>query len=254
MTTTLLLGGVNVAKIKKEIVKLAKQLISQLILVSILLVLIPSGVIAAPEQVSPPLLPYTPDTSAINFSTDQPDPLILIDDPKLTFRIGESRADESARLAAEQARAAAAQKTISKTKTVARLKITVTTTPEPDFSAKRALAQAAAAAYGIPWQILEAVWQVESGKSWDTHRRSPAGAQGPAQFMPATWRRYGVDGNGDGVADINSAVDAIHGAAHYLAANGAASGDIYRALYAYNHADWYVQKVLKIAREIGYTG
>lgn len=40
------------------------------------------------------------------------------------------------------------------------------------------------------------------------------------QFMPGTWRAYGVDGNGDGAADINNAVDAIHGAANFIAKHG----------------------------------
>jgi len=110
---------------------------------------------------------------------------------------------------------------------------------------------AAAAQFGIPWQILEAVHQVESGKSGSTTTRSYAGAQGPMQFMPGTWRAYGVDGNGDGLVDANNVVDAIYGAAHLLARSGADEGRIDDALFNYNHAQWYVTKVKTIAYEIG---
>lgn len=133
---------------------------------------------------------------------------------------------------------------------VERVEITPTYGSDPGFEAKRALVQQAASAYGIDWKILEAVWQVETGKRWDTSIASYAGAQGPMQFMPGTWAAYGQDGNGDGVADVNNAYDALYGAANYLAASGASSGDNYRALFAYNHADWYVQKVLAVANSI----
>jgi murein DD-endopeptidase MepM/ murein hydrolase activator NlpD len=66
------------------------------------------------------------------------------------------------------------------------------------------------------------------------------------QFMPSTWMRWGVDANGDGVADPWNASDAIFSAARYLSAAGA-STDLYHAVYAYNHADWYVNEVLSLA-------
>lgn len=115
----------------------------------------------------------------------------------------------------------------------------------------RPIYQAAAAQFGIPWQLLEAVHEVESGKSGSTDRGSYAGACGPMQFMPGTWRTYGVDGNGDGTADITDVVDAIYGAAHLLARSGADEGRIDDALFNYNHAQWYVDKVKAIAYEIG---
>ena len=62
------------------------------------------------------------------------------------------------------------------------------------------------------------------------------------QFLAVTWASYGVDGNGDGVADRWVPADAIFAAAHYLAASGA-PGDYRKAIFAYNHADWYVVEV-----------
>lgn len=121
---------------------------------------------------------------------------------------------------------------------------------DPDLGTKRALAKKAAAKYSIDWKILEAVWQVESGKAWDTSVRSSAGAGGPMQFMPSTWRGYAQDGNGNGVASMYEAEDAVFGAAQLLAQSGASWGDIDSALFSYNHAQWYVDKVKGVANSI----
>jgi hypothetical protein len=87
---------------------------------------------------------------------------------------------------------------------------------------------------------------------------SYAGAEGWMQFMPETWAYYGVDANGDGVKDPNNPEDAIFAAANYLSASGMPS-DTWGAIFAYNHADWYVEDVLEhagcYADEVGsYTG
>ena len=99
--------------------------------------------------------------------------------------------------------------------------------------------------FGPDWYILAAVGKVESN-----HGQNPgtsyAGAMGPMQFIPSTWETSGVDGNGDGVANVMDPEDAIPAAARYLKAGGAPQ-DWYRALYSYNHADWYVKKVLAVA-------
>jgi murein DD-endopeptidase MepM/ murein hydrolase activator NlpD len=109
--------------------------------------------------------------------------------------------------------------------------------------------QRAGSSYGIPWQVLAAINKVESnfGRNMGP---SSAGAIGWMQFMPSTWLRWGTDANGDGVADPWNPEDAIFSAARYLAAAGGSS-DLYRAVYAYNHADWYVQEVLGLAGTFG---
>jgi hypothetical protein len=133
--------------------------------------------------------------------------------------------------------------------------------------------QRAAARYGIDWAILAAIGSIECD-----HGRNPAsgcnppgtvnvaGATGPMQFLGSTWRRgtaamavpaigpptrttadgYAADGDGDGLADIWNPADAIAGAARLLRANGA-PGDYRRAVFAYNHADWYVRDIFALA-------
>lgn len=117
--------------------------------------------------------------------------------------------------------------------------------------ALRPLYQAAAAQFGIQWQLIEAVHEVESGKSGSTTVKSYAGAQGPMQFMPGTWRAYAIDGDGDGDSDIHDLTDSIYTAAHYLARSGADENRIDDALFNYNHSYSYVNKVKNIALEIG---
>lgn len=95
------------------------------------------------------------------------------------------------------------------------------------------------------WHILVAVGKVESDHGQNMGP-STAGAMGPMQFLPSTWETSGVDGNGDGAANIMDPEDAIPAAAKYLQTGGAPN-DWYAALYSYNHADWYVRKVLAVA-------
>ncbi|XRQ13408.1 lytic transglycosylase domain-containing protein [Actinomadura welshii] len=109
--------------------------------------------------------------------------------------------------------------------------------------------QAAGTCPGLSWTVLAAIGQVESSHGRNVGPSS-AGALGPMQFMPATWKAYGVDGDRDGKADIMNPYDAIPGAAKYLCANGAGKGgkQLYNAIWHYNHAHWYVQKVLNLAK------
>jgi murein DD-endopeptidase MepM/ murein hydrolase activator NlpD len=93
--------------------------------------------------------------------------------------------------------------------------------------------------------VLAAINKVES--NWGRNMGpSSAGAIGWMQFMPSTWLRWGIDANGDGVADPWNPTDAVFSAARYLAAAGGTT-DLYRGVFAYNHAAWYVKEVLSLA-------
>jgi hypothetical protein len=115
--------------------------------------------------------------------------------------------------------------------------------------------QKASAAYGLGPQgpsVLAAINGIETAFGTNLNVSS-AGAVGWMQFMPETWAGYGVDANGDGVADPYDPEDAIFAAASYLLASGA-PGDWYNAVFAYNHADWYVAEVLANAQCYGQLG
>ncbi|WP_342525545.1 lytic transglycosylase domain-containing protein [Chryseomicrobium sp. FSL W7-1435] len=134
--------------------------------------------------------------------------------------------------------------------------------------------QAAEVEYGVPWQLLAAHHRIETRFSTMDPLLSPVGAEGHMQFMPCTfvgWTHptcgglgqggipeeektdpeviayyggYGVDGDGDGVADPYNIVDAVYSAANYLGSNGAAEGDLEAAIFLYNRSDQYVEDVL----------
>lgn len=112
---------------------------------------------------------------------------------------------------------------------------------------------AAATCAGLRWSLLAAVGQVESGHGRN-NGPSSAGAIGPMQFMPATFAGYAVDGDQDGRTDPWDPQDAIFTAARYLCRAGASAGagpdGVQRALFAYNHAQWYVDLVLGAERSI----
>jgi hypothetical protein len=79
---------------------------------------------------------------------------------------------------------------------------------------------------------------------------SSAGANGWMAFLPSTWEVWGVDGDGDGDKDPYDAADAIFSAANYLH-DSSAPRRWWDAIFAYNHAGWYVEKVLRYARQFG---
>jgi len=108
--------------------------------------------------------------------------------------------------------------------------------------------QAAGTQYGVPWQILAAINEVETDYGNDLSV-STAGAVGWMQFMPETWLQYGVDALGAGYADPYNPVDAIFAAARYLHAAGASSS-LHTAILAYNHSEAYVESVLLRAKLI----
>lgn len=106
--------------------------------------------------------------------------------------------------------------------------------------------QAAAVQYGVPWEVLAAINEVETDYGNDLSV-STAGAIGWMQFMPTTWLQYGVDALDAGYADPYNPVDAIFAAGRYLAAAGA-SQNLRSAIFSYNHSEAYVESVLLRAR------
>ena len=111
--------------------------------------------------------------------------------------------------------------------------------------------QAAGTAYGIPWQVLAAINQVETDYGRDLSVSS-AGAEGWMQFLPAEWAQYGVDANGDGFKDPYNPADAIFTAARYLKAAGGDT-NIRAAVFSYNHSQAYVESVMLRAQLLGGT-
>jgi soluble lytic murein transglycosylase-like protein len=108
--------------------------------------------------------------------------------------------------------------------------------------------KAAAVQYGVPWQILAAINEIETDYGSDLSV-STAGAVGWMQFEPSTWLQYGVDALNAGYADPYNPVDAIFAAARYLRAAGAAT-NLRDAILAYNHSEEYVESVLLRAKLI----
>jgi hypothetical protein len=96
--------------------------------------------------------------------------------------------------------------------------------------------------FGVPWPVLAAVNFVESAFG-RLRNASAADARGPMQFIPSTWRAYGLGG------DIDDPHDAILGAANYLRAAGAPT-HLRRALFAYNRSPLYVRAISAYAARI----
>jgi membrane-bound lytic murein transglycosylase B len=186
------------------------------------------------------------DNISLNFDKNSAIPVNINDKQIVKIVPGDSNQtinDNNAKAAASQA----AQKSQIATPKTSKQVISVAF--NGDFTS---LYQAAGARFGVPWQILAAVHSVESGQSGDTTRSSGAGATGPMQFLPSTFRAYAVDGDGDGVANIYGVVDSVYSAANYISTNMHDTGSVEGAIFCYNHSNSYVQKVLAIARGFGY--
>ncbi|WP_342505050.1 lytic transglycosylase domain-containing protein [Sporosarcina sp. FSL K6-2383] len=151
----------------------------------------------------------------------------------------------------------------------------VTTIPEEYIQVYKDAAES----YGIPWTLLAAHHRIETRFSTMDPLLSPVGAEGHMQFMPCTfvgwgypgcgglgkgeipekdktnpaiikqYGGYGVDANGDGIADPYNIEDAMHSAAKYLAKSGAADGELEKAIFDYNRSEKYVQDVLYFFNE-----
>jgi hypothetical protein len=117
-----------------------------------------------------------------------------------------------------------------------------------------ALYMQAAARFGLNWSVLAGIGRVECDHGRDPApsctvegQLNSAGAGGPAQFLVSTWQRYGITAKGSGAPDMWNPADAIFSMANYLRASGA-PGNYPLAIYAYNHAWWYVAEVLAWSR------
>lgn len=128
----------------------------------------------------------------------------------------------------------------------------LTNQPLPIPAEIQRLYEAAGARFGVPWTLLAGVGMAETAHG-RVRATSSAGAQGLMQFMPSTFAAYGIDGDGDGRADIWNDADSVFSAANYLVASGVRNGQegVKQALFAYNHADWYVGDVLFYAHSYG---
>jgi len=108
---------------------------------------------------------------------------------------------------------------------------------------------------GLPWPVLAGIGKVESdhGRSDLPGVRSganTAGAEGPMQFLPATFAGFAVDADPGQPLSPYDPADAIYTAARMLCADGARGGSttgIDQAIFAYNHASWYVAEVMSWA-------
>lgn len=157
---------------------------------------------------------------------------------------GESQIDKQIRIQTEGAKRIELEKARieaenKKKQAVAQAALTSRIVDPSDFGV---IYSQAGQAYGVDPRLLRAVHLVETGGSGSTNRSSYAGAIGPMQFLPSTFRAYGVDGNGDGKKDITNVVDAIFSAAKYLKACG--YPDVKKALWGYNPSKVYYTKVM----------
>lgn len=212
-------------------------------------VLLPIGLTPASVSEASPVL-----SEPVVLKLDTTSDSLLVSDRKMSQIVpGESATDKAAREKAEAEKAAQAKAAAEKAAQAAsasRNTVSRERRVYADPSNFDEIYNRAGAAYGVSPIILKAVHTVETGRSGSTAVTSYAGAQGPMQFLPSTWRRYGVDGNGDGIKDINNVEDAIFGAAAYLKACG--YPNVQKALWGYNPSTSYYNKVMGVARSLGF--
>lgn len=109
--------------------------------------------------------------------------------------------------------------------------------------------KAAGERFGVDWFTLASIHHIETNYSRIKVMVSSVGAIGHMQFMPQTFSAYGIDGNGDGKKDAWNLQDSIYSAANYLSQSGYRKNPR-KAIWCYNHADWYVNDVLQTAAKI----
>jgi membrane-bound lytic murein transglycosylase B len=161
--------------------------------------------------------------------------------PKVEMVLGESEAQKLAKAAVSKT---SKRELIARERPEAETEVTASAV-EYNLDQLRELYRAAASKFGIDWKLIEAVHQVETGKSTGGCTKSSAGATGPMQFLPSTFRHYANEGN-----DICALKDSVYAGASLLANGGADVGDIDSALYNYNHSMSYVNLVKSIMNSI----
>lgn len=169
---------------------------------------------------------------------------LFLQDNKPEIVPGESMTQKLAREEAELKAKAEAEKNYALRNTISRERRVYL-----DPSDLSPVYMAAEAMFGVDSRLLESIHYVETGRSGSTSKTSYAGATGPMQFLPSTFRRYAVDGNSDGIKDINNVEDAIFSAANYLKACG--YPNIKKALWGYNPSQYYYTKVASVAKSLG---
>jgi hypothetical protein len=115
--------------------------------------------------------------------------------------------------------------------------------------------EAARTCRGLAWEVLAGIGTMESNNGRSSARgvhqgKNRKGAEGPMQFEPATFAEYAVRIDRFQKLTPYNPADAIFTAARMLCADGATSGSLpglRQAIFAYNHAHWYVKDVLAIA-------
>ena len=211
---------------------------------------------APKPQPKPPAPKPKPDKPAPRPDRPKPAPRDDRARERAEARRREARAEERQRKREERKAAEEARKLEEQAAEAALLPTPNSVSKVPNFVIERfripifllPIYQAAGIEYGVRWEVLAAINEIETDYGRNLNISS-AGARGWMQFMPATWKMYGTDANRDGKRDPYNPVDAIFAAARYLKAAGYAS-DPRRAVFAYNHADWYVNDVFERAKLI----
>lgn len=233
----------NISRIRSKFELNKLNAVLRGVIVAIILALLPIIQISGAE----PELATTTRT-ALKLDTSSHNVVSEASLSKATIVVGESIVDRDARIVREKTEAEALA--LKQSREVIARETRVYKPAFPENIDLTSVYKAAAATYGIAdWRYLKAIHYVETGCAVNQLRKSSAGASGPMQFLPSTWRSWGADGDGDGKADISNAYDAIYGASRYLAVSGGGS-DIRKALYSYNHSTSYVNKVTGVAMSI----
>ena len=156
--------------------------------------------------------PFNKENNNTNRSTDYQTNLVLIKDPIKPIDLPKKEKLSFVKVNSNYQK----EINLKRTKSAIRPRNIASAHVDPNLETKRNLVQNIANQYQVDWKVLEAIWQVESGKSWNRLVTSADGALGPMQFLPSTFRRYAQDGDGDGSAKIENSADALASAANLL--------------------------------------